>query len=497
MHLNYNRFLFFLVLASFLFPFCNCNNDHEDLKAKKAGLIKKHIKRLRKEDGAIKLVGGRDEFEGNLEILHRGRWGSICDDEWDSLEASVVCKQLGYDEKHAKATTSSHFGLSKRKFWMDNIYCNGTEKELTLCRFNGWGNSDCDINEAAGVICIDKIKHQNYSSSVFNKQEIALTKLGKFRKIALKGGRIPEEGFVQIKKSNNGLWYTVCGEGFSLLEGLVICKTLNKGFAKYALQTNAFRVLGNYSGIAGLQCRGNETHLSECVYNNLFKGECPSGVVATVQCVKDMADLVINHLEIIRTAHLEDRSMYFLQCAMEENCLASRAYDIQREDPYWFYRTRRLLKFTASIFNGGTADFRPFLPKHMWEWHMCHMHFHSMEIFATFDIYDGKGVRVAEGHKASFCLEDNQCSPGVLPRYACANFGDQGISVNCTDIYLYSVDCQWVDITELMPGLYTMKVAVNPEFKVPEMNYENNAAVCQLIYSGTYVAITNCKLQKP
>lgn len=49
-----------------------------------------------------------------------------------------------------------------------------------------------------------------------------------------------------------------------------------------------------------------------------------------------------------------------------------------------------------------------------------------MEVFATFNIYNATGHKVAEGHKASFCLEDNQCLPGVEPKYACANFGDQG-----------------------------------------------------------------------
>lgn len=43
-------------------------------------------------------------------------------------------------------------------------------------------------------------------------------------------------------------------------------------------------------------------------------------------------------------------------------------------------------------------------------------------------------------------------------RYKCANYGDQGISVNCSDIYKHSIDCQWVDISELDPGHYTLKV---------------------------------------
>lgn len=49
-----------------------------------------------------------------------------------------------------------------------------------------------------------------------------------------------------------------------------------------------------------------------------------------------------------------------------------------------------------------------------------------MEVFAVFNIFNESGEKVAEGHKASFCLEDNQCKEGVERKYTCANFGDQG-----------------------------------------------------------------------
>lgn len=52
---------------------------------------------------------------GNVEIFHNGRWGSICDDEWDKAEAEVVCRQLGFPG-FEKPTHSAAFGPSKREY---------------------------------------------------------------------------------------------------------------------------------------------------------------------------------------------------------------------------------------------------------------------------------------------------------------------------------------------------------------------------------------------
>ena len=53
--------------------------------------------------------------------------------------------------------------------------------------------------------------------------------------------------------------------------------------------------------------------------------------------------------------------------------------------------------------------------------------------------------------QASFCLEDNHCQ-GAEPRYDCENYGEQGITAGCQDIYYNNIDCQWIDITELDVG---------------------------------------------
>ena len=42
----------------------------------------------------LRLLGGKTESEGRLEVRYDGVWGSVCDDGFDNVAASVVCRQL-------------------------------------------------------------------------------------------------------------------------------------------------------------------------------------------------------------------------------------------------------------------------------------------------------------------------------------------------------------------------------------------------------------------
>uniref|UniRef100_A0A3B4FHZ1 Lysyl oxidase homolog n=1 Tax=Pundamilia nyererei TaxID=303518 RepID=A0A3B4FHZ1_9CICH len=203
-----------------------------------------------------------------------------------------------------------------------------------------------------------------------------------------------------------------------------------------------------------------------------------------------LPDLVPDPYYIQAASYIQRAQMYALRCAAEENCLSSSAYHPSVSDLDY----RVLLRFPQRVKNQGTADFLPVRPRHEWEWHSCHQHYHSMEAFSNYDLLDvSTGLKVAEGHKASFCLEDTSCDAGVRRRFACTTH-TQGLSPGCYDTYHANIDCQWIDITDVPPGNYILKVTVNPSHLVEESDFSNNEAQCDVRYTGSYVQARNCRI---
>lgn len=49
------------------------------------------------ESGNLRLRDSDSMMEGRVEICFNNTYVSICGDRWDTLEARVVCRQLGYN----------------------------------------------------------------------------------------------------------------------------------------------------------------------------------------------------------------------------------------------------------------------------------------------------------------------------------------------------------------------------------------------------------------
>ena len=134
-----------------------------------------------------------------------------------------------------------------------------------------------------------------------------------------------------------------------------------------------------------------------------------------------------------------------------------------------------------------------------------HGHLHFDE-FARYELWtagaDGRLLeRVAENQKVGFCLMDikNMASnrthleSGLIgetggPVYAGCREDIQGISPGWGDEYVSQLYEQDLDLTGVPGGRYALVITTNPNRKIEESSYDNNAATVYLTLEGEKVA---------
>ena len=209
-------------------------------------------------------------MEGRVEILHNGQWGTVCDDYWDELDATVVCGQLGFfGDSFAVSGAQFGAGDSSLRIWLDNVHCTGTESYLSNCLSNGWGVHNCGHYEDAGVIC----QGSEYDIPV-----------------RLANGSTSSEGRVEIYW--NGGWGTICDIYWGLSDATVICRQLGYSGASDA-------VYGSFFGAGDLPiilaypfCVGYEPQLANCsgiYFGSSVPSYCNQDNVAGVRCIGEYA----------------------------------------------------------------------------------------------------------------------------------------------------------------------------------------------------------------
>ncbi len=177
-----------------------------------------------------------------------------------------------------------------------------------------------------------------------------------------------------------------------------------------------------------------------------------------------MADITIDAARLQSSAFVRSRDFKRTDCAIMERCVDAGG-------------RRKLLRFDVSTPNIGPVDLNlgPPVNNGLFQYSACHEHYH-FSAYASYELLNSTGGVVLRGRKQAFCLEDyNRFDPNARsrPTYTCSN---QGISAGWQDEYNSSLDCQWLDVTDLPSGAYQLRVTINPKRIFPESNYGNNAA---------------------
>ena len=104
----------------------------------------------------MRLVGGSSYNEGRVEVYYNGRWGTVCNDGWDKVDANIVCKQLGFESSEV-----ADFGVTRKEaILLDNVICSSNDTVLASCGHYGVGiRVGCNYishYKVAGVKCYGK-----------------------------------------------------------------------------------------------------------------------------------------------------------------------------------------------------------------------------------------------------------------------------------------------------------------------------------------------------
>ncbi|XP_071177691.1 scavenger receptor cysteine-rich domain-containing protein DMBT1-like [Mytilus edulis] len=211
----------------------------------------------------VRLVNGVDSLEGRVEIYINGTWGTICDDEFGDEEASVICGMLGYNETGSVPYTRAYFGEGYGSIVLDDLNCIGTETDIFDCQSGGLFQHNCVHSEDAGVVCQED-----------------------FMEVRLVDGNNSLEGRVEIYV--NGIWGTICDDGFGDEEASVICGMLGYHNAGSVPYSKAHFGEG-YGSIVldDLNCIGTETDIFDCQSDGLFQHNCRHSEDAGVACQEE------------------------------------------------------------------------------------------------------------------------------------------------------------------------------------------------------------------
>jgi hypothetical protein len=211
----------------------------------------------------------------------------------------------------------------------------------------------------------------------------------------------------------------------------------------------------------------------ECDHENPTCAGCDDDQFCGSDCAchdvdAPLPDLVVDADRLATEILFDEQTFDENSCAVVEECVGGLG-------------DRTLLRFSVEAINQGQVtltvpppDQRPDL----FQFSTCHGHYH-FNGFAEYALVDEDGTVIVPGRKQAYCMEDTQQvlqGPNVAcnKAYDCSN---QGIQAGWSDLYGNALDCQWLDVTDVPPGDYFLRVDLNPNLAFEEISVTNNSAI--------------------
>ncbi|ADO73076.1 lysyl oxidase family protein [Stigmatella aurantiaca] len=182
---------------------------------------------------------------------------------------------------------------------------------------------------------------------------------------------------------------------------------------------------------------------------------------------KQLPDLIVDEARLRDEILFDTIFVTENSCARVEECVEGTG-------------ERRVLRFSVEAVNQGSATLTVPAPAErpdLFTFSPCHGHYHFSG-FATYALVDADGRTVLAGRKQAYCMEDTQ-RVATGPDVPCAKkftCDDQGIQRGWSDLYGNTLDCQWLDITDVPPGDYRLQVTLNPSRAFQETTLDNNTS---------------------
>lgn len=179
-------------------------------------------------------------------------------------------------------------------------------------------------------------------------------------------------------------------------------------------------------------------------------------------------DLTINPNRLLVDLAVEQRTFDAGACELDpdEACIGAAG-------------TRTLLRFSIETPNIGTGDLFlgvPSAANENFQFSTCHNHYHFVG-YAAYELLDAGGTTIATGRKQAFCLLDSEKYITDDPTVSDTNTywcGYQGIQRGWSDVYTAELPCQLLDITDVADGDYTLRITLNEDRTIEELDYDNN-----------------------